>query len=64
MCSSDLAPRVARELAAHTHKAQVRDDFMSGVRSGVNGTPTFFINGVRYDGSWDAEPLAAALEAA
>src|SRR5713226_5500137 len=58
------APRVARELAAHLYKAQVRDDFMSGVRSGVNGTPTFFINGVRYDGSWDAEPLAAALEAA
>ena len=58
------APRVARELAAHLYKAQVRDDFMSGVRSGVNGTPTFFINGVRHDGSWDAEPLAAALEAA
>jgi len=58
------AARVARELAAHIYKAQVRDDFMSGVRSGVNGTPTFFINGVRYDASWDADPLAAALEAA
>ena len=32
---------------------------MSGVRSGVNGTPTFFINGVRHDGSWD---LATLLE--
>jgi len=58
------AARVARELAAHTYKPQVRDDFMSGVRSGVNGTPTFFINGVRYDESWDEAPLAAALEAA
>src|SRR5213594_2369343 len=44
------AARVARELAAHVYKAQVRDDFMSGVKSGVNGTPTFFINGVRHDG--------------
>jgi len=33
------------------------------VKSGVNGTPTFFINGVRYDGSWDREPLLAALQA-
>jgi protein-disulfide isomerase len=33
---------------------RVRDDFSSGVRSGVNGTPTFFINGQRYDGSWTA----------
>ncbi|HLZ45113.1 MAG TPA: DsbA family protein, partial [Gemmatimonadales bacterium] len=35
-------------------RRRVRDDFASGVRSGVNGTPTFFINGARYDGSWDA----------
>jgi protein-disulfide isomerase len=37
---------------------------MSGVRSGVNGTPTFFINGVRHDGSWDFEPLFLALQRA
>ena len=29
----------------------VRQDFSSGVRGGVNGTPTFFVNGVRFDGS-------------
>ena len=58
------AGRVARELAARTYKARVRDDFMSGVRSGVNGTPTFFINGVRHDQPWDQEGLAAALERA
>jgi len=40
----------------------VRQDFRSGVRSGVNGTPTFFINGVRYDGSWDLETLLQVLE--
>ena len=56
--------RIAAQLDAHTHAARVREDFMSGVRSGVNGTPTFFINGARYDGSWDPVSLMAALEAA
>jgi protein-disulfide isomerase len=40
----------------------VREDFLSGVRSGVNGTPTFFINGIRYDESWDAESLEAVIK--
>jgi protein-disulfide isomerase len=53
-----------RELHAHAHKARVREDFLSGVRSGVNGTPTFFINGVRFDESWDPETLTAALKGA
>ena len=43
---------------------RVREDFMSGVRSGVNGTPTFFINGVRYDGSHDLDSLLAAVRSA
>jgi protein-disulfide isomerase len=33
------------------------------VRSGVNGTPTFFINGVRYEDSWDPDTLTEALKA-
>ena len=40
---------------------RVKQDFMGGVRSGVNGTPTFFINGERHDDSWDEETLTAAL---
>jgi protein-disulfide isomerase len=44
--------RVSGELAAGTYTKRVRDDFRGGVRSGVNGTPTFFINGVRFDGNW------------
>jgi protein-disulfide isomerase len=56
--------RVRRELHDHTHTPRVREDFRSGVRSGVNGTPTFFINGVRHDAAWDFETLVAALEAA
>jgi protein-disulfide isomerase len=56
--------RVAGELKSHTYTARVREDFMTGVRSGVNGTPTFFINGRRHDGPWDREDLTAAIEAA
>ena len=52
------------ELAQHAHADRVREDFMSGVRSGVNGTPTFFINGVRHDASFDYETLLEAIEQA
>jgi protein-disulfide isomerase len=59
------AERVARELEAGTHAKRVRDDFRNGMRSGVNGTPTFFINGERYDGSWMHEKkFVGALRAA
>jgi protein-disulfide isomerase len=40
---------------------KVRKDFLGGVRSGVNGTPTFFLNGMRYDGSYAFEDLAGAI---
>jgi protein-disulfide isomerase len=56
--------RFDREFTSHTHAARVREDFSSGVRSGVNGTPTFFINGLRHEGSWDAESLLDAMQAA
>jgi protein-disulfide isomerase len=51
-------------LAAHTYAAHVRQDFMSGVRSGVSGTPTFFINGVKYDGDYDVGSLGDAIDGA
>jgi protein-disulfide isomerase len=54
--------RFSDELAEHVHAARVREDFMSGVRSGVNGTPTFYVNGVRHDGSYELDTLLAALE--
>ncbi len=58
------ADRLAGELAAGTHRDRVRDDFMGGVKSGVNGTPTFYVNGVRHEGGYDLASLVAALEAA
>jgi protein-disulfide isomerase len=57
--------QVRRDLAAGTFEDRVHHDFTSGVRSGVNGTPTFFINGERFDGDWtDKEAFASALEEA
>jgi protein-disulfide isomerase len=43
---------------------RITSDFRGGVRSGVNGTPSFFINGQRYDGSADPDSLSRALAAA
>ena len=57
-------PRFVLEMREHVYVERVREDFRSGVRSGVNGTPTFFINGVRHDGSFDLVSLLAAIEEA
>ena len=56
--------RFMSDLRDHVHAPKVREDFMSGVRSGVNGTPTFFVNGVRHNGGWDLDSLGAAISAA
>jgi protein-disulfide isomerase len=49
---------------AGTHgKFWLRADFLGGVRSGVNGTPTFFINGRRHEGTFAFDDLAAAIDA-
>jgi protein-disulfide isomerase len=54
--------RFSAEMSGHVHAARVRQDFLTGVRSGVTGTPTFFINGVRYAGSYDLDSWMAAIE--
>ncbi|HEV3218876.1 MAG TPA: thioredoxin domain-containing protein [Candidatus Acidoferrales bacterium] len=60
-----LAPAdLAASLEKREFQAKVRADFSGGVRSGVNGTPTFFINGQRHDDSYEYEVLVAAIEAA
>ncbi len=56
--------RFDRDMEGQAYRERVRSDFMSGVRSGVNGTPSFFINGRRHNGSYDLETLLAAIEAA
>ena len=65
--AQELGLDVARfdeELAGHLYTDRVHEDFMSGVRSGVNGTPTFYINGVRHDDSYEEAVLLESLERA
>ena len=52
----DLA-RFNHDMSSHTYAQRIREDFLSG----VNGTPTFYINGIRYNGSWDLQTLLKAL---
>jgi protein-disulfide isomerase len=46
------------------YRARIKSDFTGGVRSGVNGTPCFFINGRRHEDAFDADTLGAAIAAA
>jgi protein-disulfide isomerase len=43
------------------HRQRIRADYESGQRSGVRKTPTFFINGQRYNGANDAKAIIAAI---
>src|SRR5207248_846034 len=51
------------EISQHVYEKRIKDDFMGGVRSGVNGTPTFYVNGVRHDGPAEAEAIIESLKA-
>jgi protein-disulfide isomerase len=57
--------QVRNDLRAERYRDRVAAAFASGVRSGVNGTPTFFINGARFDGDWtDVGSFVRALKSA
>ena len=58
------ADRLREALTAGTYAAKVESDYAGGLASGVDGTPCFFINGRRHDGSYAAPALAAAIESA
>lgn len=55
------AEDVRADLESGRFTEQVRQSFLSGARAGVNGTPTLFIERIRYDGPRDEETLVAAL---
>jgi len=58
------AAQIPAALESTEYLEHVRADFNGGVRSGVNGTPTFFVNGARYEGAPGAEAMGEALERA
>jgi len=53
-----------KALEGHEFLPRIKADFLGGARSGVNGTPTFFINGVRHEGAFDFEDLVEAIDGA
>jgi len=55
---------IAEEIRGHRYLDKVRSDFIGGVRSGVNGTPTFFVNGGRHDGGHSLPDLEFAVDEA
>jgi protein-disulfide isomerase len=57
-------PALNQVLEDRRFETRVRADFSGGVRSGVNGTPTFFINGIRNDGPSEFMELLLAVDAA
>jgi protein-disulfide isomerase len=54
--------RFQQDIESPAHARRIRDDFDGGLRSGVHGTPTFFINGCRYKGPHELEALVGAIE--
>jgi len=54
--------RFQGELVGGIYAQRVQEDIASGIRSGVNGTPTFFINGKRHNGGYDYESLKEAID--
>jgi protein-disulfide isomerase len=65
LCAANLQLNMGRffhDMKQAVHAERVREDFQSDLHSGVNGTPTFFINGFLHDDYWDADTLLAAIE--
>lgn len=50
------------EISKHVYESTINDSLTNGIKSGVEGTPTFFLNGIRYEGSWDFETLLKRLK--
>jgi len=57
-------PRFLWNLSQHVYAQRVQADLISGVRSGVTGTPTFFINASRLKDSWELNNLCTEIEQA
>jgi protein-disulfide isomerase len=54
--------RFEKDLIGHLYGPRVQEDLAGGMRTGVNGTPSFFVNDRRYTGPKDAAGLKAAID--
>ncbi len=53
--------RFNQDMAQHRYAGRIEDDLLGGAQSGVSATPTFFVNGVRYEGRADMESLRGTI---
>ena len=51
-----------KEVSEHTYAPLIEESLKSGIESGVKGTPTFFVNGKRYEDSWDLKTFSNFLK--
>jgi protein-disulfide isomerase len=54
--------RFKKDMTGHAYASLIEQSLKGGINSGVEGTPTFFVNGVRYEDSWDLETLSETLQ--
>jgi protein-disulfide isomerase len=56
--------RFKKEISEHVYVPVINKSLKNGIKSGVEGTPTFFLNGVRYEDSWELETLFETIRSA
>ncbi len=54
--------RFKKDMSGHVYAPLIDDSLKTGIDSGVEGTPTFYINGVRYEDSWDLGRFSATVK--
>jgi protein-disulfide isomerase len=54
--------RFKQDMSGHVYASLIEESLNSGINSGVEGTPTFYINGVRYEDSWDFGTFSATVK--
>lgn len=56
--------KFAKDMDDHSFLSRIEEDVESGIKSGVEGTPSIYLNGVQYQSSWEHDPLLAAIKRA
>ncbi|MFL6454976.1 MAG: DsbA family protein [Nitrososphaeraceae archaeon] len=54
--------RFKKDMSGHVYAPLIDDSLKTGIDSGVEGTPTFYINGVRYEDSWDLQTFSETIK--